>query len=57
MMRTTGFPVSITAEMIQQNIINKHGVFTPEEIIPPKLFFRELEKRKITIIKTMRRIE
>ena len=49
MMRTTGFPVSITGEMIQNGIIENHGVFTPEEIIPPKLFFRELEKRGITI--------
>ncbi|HEC89953.1 MAG TPA: saccharopine dehydrogenase [Thermoplasmatales archaeon] len=51
MMRTTGFPVSITAEMIQNDIIKEYGVFTPEEVIPPKLFFKELEKRGIAIRK------
>ena len=52
MMRTTGFPVSITADLIAQGIIRDHGVFCPEEIIPPTLFFKELEKRDINIKKT-----
>jgi len=52
MMRTTGFPVSITAYLIAQGIIRDHGVFCPEEIIPPTLFFKELEKRDINIKKT-----
>jgi lysine 6-dehydrogenase len=51
MMRTTGYPVSITAQMIQSNMIDKHGVFCSEEIVPSKPFFKELEKRKIKIIK------
>lgn len=52
MMRTTGFPVSITADLIAKGIIRDHGVFCPEEIIPPTLFFKELEKRDIIIKKT-----
>ena len=49
MMRTTGFPVSITAQMIENGSIHKRGVFCPEEIIPPQPFFQELKKRKITL--------
>jgi lysine 6-dehydrogenase len=49
MMRTTGFPVSITAQMIENGTIQDRGVFCPEEIIPPHQFFQELQKRKITL--------
>lgn len=49
MMRTTGFPVSITADFIARNVITNHGVFCPEEIIPPQPFFDELRKRNIDI--------
>lgn len=51
MMRTTGFPVSITAQMIEQNVISQPGVYCPEEIVPPQFFFKELEKRNIVITK------
>ncbi len=49
MMRTTGYPVSITAQMIEDGTISDHGVFCPEEIIPPEPFFTELKKRNITL--------
>jgi len=49
MMRTTGYPVSITAQMIENETIQQRGVFCPEEIIPPHLFFQELQKRNITL--------
>jgi len=49
MMRTTGYPVSITAQMIENGTIQERGVFCPEEIVPPQPFFRELEKRDIHI--------
>ena len=49
MMRTTGYPISIIAQMIERGIIKKHGVFCNEEIIPCKEFFCELEKRNIKI--------
>jgi lysine 6-dehydrogenase len=54
MMRTTGYPVSIIAQMIEQNKIDKYGVFTSEEIINPKHFFKELKKRGIIIKKSIK---
>lgn len=54
MMRTTGYPVSITAQLIQQNIIKEHGVFCSEEVVPPTIFFKELQKRHILITKTLK---
>ena len=52
MMRMTGFPVSISADLIAQGAINTSGVFCAEEIIPPQLFFKELKRRNIRIQKT-----
>jgi len=49
MMRTTGYPVSIIAQMIDKNIINEKGVYTCEKIIPPEYFFKQLEIRDIII--------
>ncbi len=49
MMRTTGYPVAITAQMIEEGTIQRPGVFCPEEIIPPRLFFAELQKRGISL--------
>ena len=51
MMRTTGYPISIIAQMIEQKIINSPGVFSNEEAIPTNIFFKELEKRNIKISK------
>ena len=51
MMRTTAYPTSIMAIMIEKNIINRNGVFCPEEVVPCNPFFKELEKRKIKIKK------
>jgi lysine 6-dehydrogenase len=49
MMRTTGYPVAITAQMIANGTIQYRGVFCPEEIIPPSEFFKELKKRDIML--------
>ncbi len=51
MMRTTGYPVSITAQMIENKSIKDRGVFCPEEIMPTKKFLDELIKRNIIIKK------
>jgi lysine 6-dehydrogenase len=56
MMRTTGFPVSITADLITTDKITKRGVFTPEEIIPTDIFLKELRKRNININKTVKTV-
>jgi lysine 6-dehydrogenase len=49
MMRTTGYPAAITAQMIENGTIQERGVFCPEEIIPPTVFFNELKKRDILL--------
>jgi lysine 6-dehydrogenase len=54
MMRTTGYPVSIIAQMIERDIIKERGVFCSEEIIPCKPFFEELKKREIQIKKKIK---
>ena len=54
MMRTTSYPTSIIAQMIERNIIKEHGVFGCEEIVPCSPFFRELEKRGIKIQKEIK---
>jgi len=51
MMRTTGYPISIIAQMIERKIITKKGVYCPEEIVPCDIFFDELKKRDIIIKK------
>ncbi len=51
MMRTTAYPVSITAQMIEKGIIKERGVFCSEEIVSCKAFFNELKKRNIIIKK------
>jgi len=56
MMRTTGYPVSITAQMIEKGIIKEHGAFCSEKVIPCKLFFDELEKRTIKIKKSVKEL-
>ena len=54
MMRTTGYPTSIIAQMIKEGNINKYGVFGCEEIVPCSPFFKDLEKRDIKIKKDIK---
>ena len=53
MMRTTGYPVSIIAQMIERSIIKDSGVFCGEEVVPCKPFFEELRNRNIDIKKEL----
>jgi len=53
MMRTTGYPISVTSQLIEQGVIKEKGVFCSEEIVPCNSFFEELEKRNIHIEKTI----
>lgn len=53
MMRTTAYPTSIIAQMIEKGLINKYGVFCPHEIVLCKPFFNELKKRNIIINKNL----
>ena len=45
----TGFPASIIAQMIKSGDINKVGSFAPEGVVPEKLFFKELRKKKMRV--------
>ena len=54
MMRTTGYPTAIIAQMISDGTIQKHGVFCSEEIVPCTSFFDELMKRNINIKKEVK---
>lgn len=47
----TGTPPSIVAQMIAKDEINDHGVMPPEFHIPEQKFFKELNKRGMTITK------
>ncbi len=53
MMRTTAYPVSIIAQMIERGVIKDFGVFCSEEVVPCEFFFEELKKRDIKIEKKM----
>ena len=45
----TGMPASIMAQMIFKKVINKPGSYSPEDIVPPSPFFKELRKRKMPV--------
>jgi saccharopine dehydrogenase-like NADP-dependent oxidoreductase len=45
----TGMPASIIAQMILKKIITKPGSYSPEFIVPPEEFFKELRKRKMLV--------
>lgn len=45
----TGMPASIMAQMIFKKIITKPGAYSPEYIVPPAHFFKELRKRKMLV--------
>jgi len=54
MMRTTAYPTSIIAQMIERDEIMEKGVFCCEEIVPCSSFFRDLKKRNIKIHKEIK---
>lgn len=45
----TGMPASIIAQMIKENVITEKGSFSPEGVVPPEPFFKELRKRKMLV--------
>ena len=54
MMRTTSYPTSVVAQLIEKGEINKYGVFGCEEVVPCNPFFKELVKRNIKIEKEIK---
>ncbi len=49
MMRTTGFPTSIIAQMVVNGDIEAKGAMPPEACVPPEKFIGELKKRGIAV--------
>jgi lysine 6-dehydrogenase len=49
MMRTTGYSLSITGQMLARGDIGVAGVHTPDEVVPGELYVAELAKRGITV--------
>ncbi len=45
----TGMPISIMAQMIKNGIIKDKGSFSPEAVVPPEPYFKELRKRKMVV--------
>ena len=45
----TGIPASIIAQMIKENVIKERGAFSPEAVVPTKLFFDELAKKQMLV--------
>lgn len=54
MMRTTGFPTSITALMLASGDISLTGCHPPERCVPPELFMEALRDRDIRIETSMK---
>ena len=52
----TGMPISIIAQMIKKGIIKEKGVFSPEGVVPPEPFFKELKRRKMKVYENGKRI-
>lgn len=52
----TGRTIAVMAMMIKRGEIHGLGVTAPEACVPPKLFFREIEKRGMKVYKNRRRI-
>ncbi len=51
MMKTTGFPVSVTARMLSDGRISQSGVFLPSECVPVSEMIRELAELGVRIEK------
>lgn len=52
----TGMPASIAGQMIFKKQITKPGSYSPEFIIPPHPFFKELRRRHIDILENGKKI-
>ncbi|EKN69955.1 saccharopine dehydrogenase [Neobacillus bataviensis LMG 21833] len=57
MARSTAYSISVVAQMIGNGLINKKGVFAPEQIVPGNLFIEEMKKREVIIEEKQLNIE
>jgi lysine 6-dehydrogenase len=49
MARTTANTISVVAQMIGSGVIQKRGVYPPEQIVPGDIYIKEMEKRGVVI--------
>jgi lysine 6-dehydrogenase len=49
MARSTAYTISVVAQMITKGVINKRGVFPPEQVVPGQTYIEEMEKRGVMI--------
>ena len=42
--------------MIKKRIITEKGSFSPEAVVPPEYFFKELKKKKMVVLENGKRI-
>ncbi len=47
--RSTAYTISVVAQMIAKGVINKRGVFPPEQVVPGQTYIEEMEKRGVMI--------
>ncbi|MBI2045081.1 saccharopine dehydrogenase NADP-binding domain-containing protein [Candidatus Pacearchaeota archaeon] len=52
----TGRTISIISQMLKNKVINSKGVYAPEAVVPYRIFFKELAKRKMHIYLDGRKI-
>ncbi|GIU68189.1 MAG: hypothetical protein KatS3mg001_039 [Candidatus Pacearchaeota archaeon] len=52
----TGRTIALISEMIKKGQIKDKGVYAPEAVVPQKLFFNELAKRKMFVYENGKRI-
>ena len=55
MARATASTISVVAQMIGNGLIEKRGVFPPEQIVPGKEYIQEMAKRGVDIKETWHR--
>jgi lysine 6-dehydrogenase len=49
MARSTAYTISVVSQMIAKGVIQKKGVFAPEEIVPGDKYIEEMAKREVYI--------
>ncbi|MFB5664136.1 saccharopine dehydrogenase C-terminal domain-containing protein [Alteribacillus sp. HJP-4] len=49
MARSTAYTISIVAQMMGSGVINKRGIFCPEEIVPGREYIQEMAARSVMI--------
>jgi saccharopine dehydrogenase-like NADP-dependent oxidoreductase len=52
----TGMPASIIAQMIKEGTIKEKGSYSPEDVVPPDIFFELLSKRNMKVLENGKRI-